>query len=158
MHTTIFQILDHKPSAAELLKASSMYEDSEVGTDIDYIGDEENLSLASKSLSIMLPKCMFSVDKDEIIIVGNGKEVVDKWITEVKKYVDILSHAHDVNISDILNFRNVARNIIKENGFFYFGADKMSSITDMSDFILDVLQNKRVGDKLYIGSSFDCHF
>lgn len=153
MHGRIFEIREERLPREEWMNETHLYDEDT--SFADYYIDSEDREGDLQWLKQTLPPSMFRMDGDEIEIISDGKDVIEKWIERMKKEVDKLDYESVVKFSETHRIKYMMKGMLHED--FMFRTDYADYCHDSTAFVKDCINNYQ-GKKLYVCGIIDFHF
>ena len=153
MHGRIFEIREKRLPREEWMNETHLY-DEDVSFAC-YYNDSEDREDDLRWLKETLPSSMFRMEGDEIEIISDGKEVVEKWIERMKEEVNKLDYESVLMGFPITCVKCKVGGMLHED--FRFRTDYSDYFHDSTEFALDCIKNYQ-GKKLYVCGIIDFHF
>lgn len=153
MHGRIFEIREERLPREEWMNETHLYDEDT--SFADCYNDSEDREDDLQWLKEALPSSMFRMEGDEIEIISDGKEVVEKWIERMKKEVNKLDYESVVKSSETYRIKYMMKGMLHED--FMFRTDYADYCHNSTDFVMDCINNYQ-GKKLYVCGILDYHF
>lgn len=153
MHGRIFEIREQRLDREEWMNETYLYDQDT--SFADYYYDSENREDDLQWLKDTLPSSMFRMNGDEIEVISDGKEVVEKWIERMKDEVNKLNYESTLKKPLTHRIKYKLKGMLHED--FLFCTDYADYIHDSTDFVKDCI-NHYQGKKLYVCGIIAFHF
>lgn len=153
MHGRIFEIREERLPREEWMNETYLYDEDT--SFADFYNDSEDREEDLKWLKDTLPSSMFKMEGDEIEIISDGKEVVEKFIERLKNAAGELSYDSVVGSQSIHRLKYKLKGALHED--FMFRTDYADYCHNSTEFLKDCI-NIYQGKKLYVCGIIDYHF
>lgn len=153
MHGRIFEIREQRMPKEEWLNETDLYDEDT--SFADYYRDSEDREDDLEWLKSALPSSMFKMEGDEIEIISDGKEIMEKFIDRIKAEANELSYESVVKGVQKYKLGLALKGALHSDFMFY--TDTAGYCHDSTEFLTDCI-NYCQGKKLYVCGILDYHF
>lgn len=153
MHGRIFEIREERLPREEWMNETYFYDEDT--SFADYYKDSEDREGDLQWLKQTLPPSMFRMEGDEIEVISDGKEVIEKWIERMKEEINKLDYESVLMFPTTNLIKYKMKGMLHED--FMFCTDYADYCHDSTEFAKDCINNYQ-GKKLYVCGIIDYHW
>ena len=154
MHGRLFEIREERIPQDEWVNEFSFC-DEDTSSWCDWMCDSADREDDLKWLKKVLPTSIFKVDGDEIEIISDGREFVEKWIEDVRELVNRLDYESFTGYASTWAIERTLQNMIGSDFMFRTSyADYAHGSTEFIKYCI----NSGKGTKLYVCGIIDYHY
>ena len=155
MHSTIFQVSKKTMEQDDHLSQNDIAEYYYGKFGIDYIGDERDDDDGFGELEYILPKEMFSINRNNRSLTinhGGTKEILKRILNAIRGAANKLNEHNITNWLETYWLKNTIENYLGGDSLFYYEDELMP----LNQFIKDIAADDDV-TTLYVGAMLDYH-